>query len=66
MSEFKPQYFDAGATLSAIDKGNHAIGIVDINYVPVLRYSSPWPWILSLTIGATMWGFLAWLISGYL
>jgi hypothetical protein len=66
MSGFKPQYFDAGATLSAIDKRDHAIGAVDINSVPVLRYSSPLPWVLALMIGVMMWVFLAWLISGYL
>lgn len=63
MSEFKPQYFDAGATLSAIGKVDRAVGDADIMiYVPGLRYSSPWPWLLALTIGVTMWGFLAWLI----
>jgi hypothetical protein len=65
MTEFKPQYFDAGATFSTLDKGDRGIAIVDIKYVPAHRYSSHWPWILALTIGATMWALLAWLISGY-
>jgi hypothetical protein len=65
MTELKPQYFDAGATFSTLEKGDRGIAIVDIKHVPVLRYSSPWPWILALTIGATMWALLAWFISGH-
>jgi hypothetical protein len=62
MSEFEPQYFDAGRVTSAINQTRHAIREADVRYVPGLRYSSPWPWVLGLSIGITMWGFLAWLI----
>ena len=29
---------------------------------PDLRYSSPWPWVLALAIGGTMWIGIGWLI----
>ena len=29
---------------------------------PVLRYSSPWPWILALAISSTMWVGIGWLV----
>jgi hypothetical protein len=66
MSGFKHQYFDAGRTLSAINQPGYAIGRADTKHVHGLRYSSARPWILALAVGITVWGFFAWLISGYL
>lgn len=60
------RYFDTGRTLSVIDQAHHAIGHADTKHVRGLMYSSPKPWILALTISITMWGVLAWIISGYL
>jgi hypothetical protein len=62
MSELELQYFDAGKVTSAIGQIHHTIGDADVRDVPGLRYSSPWPWVLGLSIGITMWGFLAWSI----
>jgi hypothetical protein len=63
MSEFKRQYFEAGTSLSSIPQADRAVGGAEITiYFPSLRYSSPRPWLLALTIGITMWGFLVWLI----
>ena len=62
MSKFEPKYFDAGATIGAIDHADHVIAGQAISHVPSLRYSPPWPWILALTISMTLWAFLVWLI----
>jgi hypothetical protein len=31
-------------------------------YGPALRYSSPWPWVLALTISSGIWVGIGWLI----
>jgi hypothetical protein len=40
-------------------------GNTDLSHVGPLRYSSPRPWILAVTISLGMWASLAWLVWAY-
>jgi hypothetical protein len=38
------------------------VAAADATNRPALRYSSPWPWALALTISVTIWLGAGWLI----
>jgi len=58
----KPQCFDAQSTIHDGDQTADAIGIAEHENTESLRYSSPWPWMLALSISLSMWTLMAWLI----
>lgn len=62
MSALKHHYFDTWATPGAIEHTDRAVREADVGSGPALRYSSPWPWVLALTISSSMWVGIGWLI----
>jgi hypothetical protein len=62
MSEFSDRYFDPGPTVRRIRRIDQVIRHAGFRTADGLRGSSPWPWILALTLSLTIWASLAWLI----
>ncbi|MGA7807161.1 hypothetical protein [Bradyrhizobium sp.] len=54
--------FDSLAATGATEEACHATPATETMCAPVLRYSSPWPWILALAISSTMWVGIGWLV----
>lgn len=61
MSEFRNSYFDTHAGIGRIGKVDHATQNTRFRTTQGLRFSSPWPWLLALSISLAMWASLAWL-----
>jgi len=63
MPAHEPLSFDSFVVTGATEEARYATppanGIVT---PPVLRHSSPWPWILALAISSTMWVGIGWLV----
>jgi len=55
-------YYDARSAQDALDRVDRAIEPAELTSGPPLQYSSPWPWVRALAIGATMWAGIGWLI----
>lgn len=60
------QYFDAAAALAAVYRAHPAIADTDMKSVPRLRYSSPMPWLLGLSMSLSIWAVLGWLAFRHL
>jgi len=63
MSRFKSQYFDARPPNISIGQAN-AKWIADFENTDGIRYSSPWPWFLALSLSLAVWATIGWLIWG--
>ncbi len=63
MSALKHRYLDVWPTRSV--KQKPALGVSVARTDPALRYSSPWPWVLGLSISIPIWAGVGWLLLRY-
>jgi hypothetical protein len=62
MSALKHRYSEVWSTLSARRRVEFEVPVAGVETTPTLRYSSPWPWVLAVTVSLFMWAGVAWLV----